>query len=487
MKLVYAQVIEALQGFETDAHTNTNDMRAPVSRVEIDGGQCREPDVLYICDDPLHAGETIIEHGKASEHAKLHVAGASPADVANAIARYQSNIDELAGKMRDRYYGEGDLQGLCQALADFVGNPVLAYDDTLLPIAQTEFPREFAIEFFGSETMGRDYVFKTIPDWSREAEQDPFAIAGAHRTISSDGSTSTVVCNVLSNGEFQGFMEIFEVNRTATAGEAVLLELACKILSSAHPFTDNRFVVSHLEGRPVNTSLAANWLATLHWLPNDGVYVLAIELPGAYVDDKLNMDHVMRTMRSFFPGSVSAQMGGEPVIVANDRLTPRDRTLADVGPFLISAGATTYIGASEVMRGISRLHEGYAHAQFAANFARRSNGGPIVRFEDCRFAFFADICNLEENLKLVLDPNVAAMFAEDEARGSQNALTAKLYIETGFNLNATAEALSVHRNTVAYRLRHIANHYGIDLSSPVEDKELIFQTLLSCRLLLEPA
>lgn len=42
----------------------------------------------------------------------------------------------------------------------------------------------------------------------------------------------------------------------------------------------------------------------------------------------------------------------------------------------------------------------------------------------------------------------------------------------------------MHRNTVAYRLKHIAERYGVDLSTPVDDPGLVFRVLLSCKLLL---
>ena len=142
------------------------------------------------------------------------------------------------------------------------------------------------------------------------------------------------------------------------------------------------------------------------------------------------------------------------------------------------------------MDGIGQLHEGFVHAQFAARHARgcsgrQKRGHSAMFFEECRFAFLSEICSLGDNAGLIVDTRVARMRNDDISSGSENTLTAMKYIETGFNLNATAQHLSVHRNTVAYRLKHIAERYGIDLSSPISDFELVFFTLLSARILLE--
>jgi len=178
-------------------------------------------------------------------------------------------------------------------------------------------------------------------------------------------------------------------------------------------------------------------------------------------------------------------MGAVPVLVANSRLASRQRVLDTIASFLNTTDTEYYLGASELLIGVSNLHEGYVHAQFAAQFAmRRSSESGTARFEECQFSFFRNLCSLEENKDLVLDAAVLRMHADDQAAGTDNVLTAKTYIETGFNLNATAKAVSVHRNTVAYRLKHIADRYGVDLSTPVEDPSLVFRVLLSCKLLL---
>jgi len=54
--------------------------------------------------------------------------------------------------------------------------------------------------------------------------------------------------------------------------------------------------------------------------------------------------------------------------------------------------------------------------------------------------------------------------AEYDARTSSDlGLTLRAYVHAGGNLNATAERLFLHRNSVAYRLQRIQDLSGIDL------------------------
>ena len=67
-----------------------------------------------------------------------------------------------------------------------------------------------------------------------------------------------------------------------------------------------------------------------------------------------------------------------------------------------------------------------------------------------------DVCRA---LHTLLQP-----IAEYDARTTSDlGLTLRAYVQAGGNLNATAERLFLHRNSVAYRLQRIQELAGIDL------------------------
>lgn len=494
MKLHIDYVIDALAEHEPVVSPPPGETPFDIDRIEFYVGQPVEPGVLYIADEHAQIAEqgAFLVAGAMDmpAHGFIRVAGTSAAEAFNRVFRHCSLIENCLDELRTLYYERRDLPAFCQLLADFVDNPVTAYDDALLPIAQSAFSEEFARQTFGSASMTDEYVFREIPRWTREGNPYPIPMEGfdspnAFRTYSRSEEMSTAMCGVITGGATQGFLEIFQVAKHITDGDMRLLEEACRILAMPYPFEENRFIASRLEGRMTQQDLTNAWMSALRWNDGDHIFVVVVNLPPEYSNSMHNMDRAMRVFRSLVPSSVSVQMGNVPVLVANSRFISRKQAISIISQFLQKAETEHHIGASEMLVGIGNLHEGYVHAQFAAQFGeRKQRGSSIMRFEDCQFAYFREVCALDQSKDLVIDANVARMHADDLKAQTDNVLTAKTFIETGFNLNATAQAISIHRNTAAYRLKQIADRYGIDLSAPVSDPGLVFRVLLSCKILL---
>ena len=150
---------------------------------------------------------------------------------------------------------------------------------------------------------------------------------------------------------------------------------------------------------------------------------------------------------------------------------------------LSKANASVSLGSSELIAAPDALQEGFEHAKFAANYAYNVAKTRSFIFDDCWFAYLVDICRLDKCGRFLIDRRVAAMYQDDIRMQSQNTLTAQAFIECGFRINNTAEALFVHRNTVIYRLKSIRDRYGLDLVNPVQEPDFVCRILLSAKLL----
>ena len=73
------------------------------------------------------------------------------------------------------------------------------------------------------------------------------------------------------------------------------------------------------------------------------------------------------------------------------------------------------------------------------------------------------------------DASLAGIARLDEQEQAQYAASLHAYLDSGLNLRRAAEALNVHRNTLAYRMRRIEERFALDLS----DRNTCFELLFS--------
>lgn len=81
------------------------------------------------------------------------------------------------------------------------------------------------------------------------------------------------------------------------------------------------------------------------------------------------------------------------------------------------------------------------------------------------YQILSDVPNLER-VERIVRRWLGSLLDYDAQHGSQLVATISTYLECGGNYSLTADALSVHRNTLKYRLGRIREISGLDLSSP---------------------
>jgi sugar diacid utilization regulator len=147
----------------------------------------------------------------------------------------------------------------------------------------------------------------------------------------------------------------------------------------------------------------------------------------------------------------------------------------------IEAQAAAYavaLAADDVAVGIGGLHAGlpgvarsYCEARDAVEIAVGTGirGRPIV-FDD---VLIDQMVRSSPHADRILETTLHPLLDYDRDHQSGLVATLKAYVESGFNLTRTAEILSVHANTVVYRLRRIRELTGRDPREP-SDLLLLF-------------
>jgi len=114
---------------------------------------------------------------------------------------------------------------------------------------------------------------------------------------------------------------------------------------------------------------------------------------------------------------------------------------------------------------------GYAEATEAVEIAPGSGtAGRAVAFDE---VLIDHMVRSSPHGDRILDGTLRPLLDYDAERQAELVATLRAYVEAAFNLTKSAEKLSVHPNTVVYRLRRIKELSGRDPHDP-EDLLLLF-------------
>ncbi|BCI51850.1 PucR family transcriptional regulator [Mycolicibacterium litorale] len=124
-------------------------------------------------------------------------------------------------------------------------------------------------------------------------------------------------------------------------------------------------------------------------------------------------------------------------------------------------GVTTVVAYGRPARGASEVRESYREARVALGIARRLRRIGAVSYRELRsFTVLADVADTDHGHRLVREV-LGPLGSGTDLRD-----TLVAYLTEGGNVNATARALNVHRNTMLAKLDRISRMLGMDVRLP---------------------
>lgn len=140
---------------------------------------------------------------------------------------------------------------------------------------------------------------------------------------------------------------------------------------------------------------------------------------------------------------------------------------------------------SSVFYDIGRIRSFYKQCAFLLDDGVEDDG--FVRFYGS--AFFRHFLNeygIDRSYSWIIDPKVDVLRAYDDKNKTNLVECVKTFIECGFNKKRAAQRMSIHYNTLTYRLSRIKEIAMIDLESAESEMEDdLFRILLSAKLIEE--
>ncbi len=207
--------------------------------------------------------------------------------------------------------------------------------------------------------------------------------------------------------------------------------------------------------------------------------VVLVEPNGHAVDAYGFFHAVRRAARDMRVGSLLVGRGRTVVLLADaeqswDALC--DAVVAQAGLGLGSVD----LGVGGVCERPSEFPRSYREAQLALKIQRAIGaGGPIKSFD--QFGIYRVLAEVEDTAAVgrFASDWLSALLEYDAQHNAELVPTLASYLEHGAKSATTATALSVHRNTVKYRVQRVREISGHDLSDP----DTLFNLQLAVRIL----
>jgi sugar diacid utilization regulator len=192
--------------------------------------------------------------------------------------------------------------------------------------------------------------------------------------------------------------------------------------------------------------------------------VVVIEGRGRTRDNNTFVHAVRGAAREEPAGSLLVARGAEVVLLADceaDWESLRRSVLRELG------GGRARIGVGERCHRVSEFPRSYRQAKLALRLPAAAEWGDrAVRFDDLGvYRLLVGIDDLSE-VERYIRHWLGELLAYDELRRAELTRTLLHYLRCGGSYDATAKTLSVHRNTLKYRLQRIRHISGHDISDP---------------------
>ena len=203
--------------------------------------------------------------------------------------------------------------------------------------------------------------------------------------------------------------------------------------------------------------------------------VVLVDAPRNRDDIDLLLHSVSRAARQARIGSLLAPRQGDVVVLA-DAEASWEEFHQTVAAGL--QGAASRIGIGGRYSTTGELPRSYREAQLALQVQRTISGPEqVTMFSDLGVYQLLATCRDMSAVEDFVQQWLGRLTDYDTVHGTQLVLTLSQFLDHGGSYNASATALSVHRNTLKYRLRRIRDVSGYDLSVP----DTVFNLQLATR------
>lgn len=202
-----------------------------------------------------------------------------------------------------------------------------------------------------------------------------------------------------------------------------------------------------------------NKLTIMDWKPNDVKYLIKINC----LEDNFDIiKPLYRLLKESYPNCFITTYNVSIIIIINSNKNKIHIFLNELKPWLIRTNS--FCGVSYPFENISSLRDQYYNSNIAIEYGNKENGA-INHCQDHALNLIFNI--LKSNTQInITHPALDLLIFYDKKNNSQLYNTLNEYLINERNHNYTAIKLSIHRNSLSYRLKRIKELINLDLDDP---------------------
>jgi sugar diacid utilization regulator len=162
------------------------------------------------------------------------------------------------------------------------------------------------------------------------------------------------------------------------------------------------------------------------------------------------------------PANLVVLIRGVPLRAHDDR---GHRAALRVAGAVLRAAPAVSVGVSSPLASAEHVHVANAEAFDALTLAGTTNDR-VVFADECWAQLTAQRLARQAKRVLPLDNPLTRLRRYDERRGTDFARTLSMWLDANGDTAATAAAMSLHPNTLRYRIRRVRDICGLDIDDP---------------------
>lgn len=427
----------------------------------------------------------------------------APSEMLARLLDMRTRLDAWSEALLTAMARDAPLQEVFDLAAQRFANPLMLSDATLyFVLVAGKLPEELDDRLWTSAiATGACPIELCMEAWAA-GSSDPCAQDRAFLMDNATGDgRSYLVRNLMCGEAYYGCFELVDVNAPFEPADFALVDYFGNLLSLVMPHQSRPQPAEGalgplrdlLDGRSVRPQVLECALRKAGWRADDRFFVARFSAAEP-AEDAGARGQTVRLVAEVYPLARFFDDGPAAFMVARDADYPLDALHARHAAREVDAGAEPRFRA-----GFSSLFADFSLVRTAADQATLAydlvddaeTGGAFGStlscfYDDCWFEDLRLRLGLDTDAAWLLDHAAVALARADAEDGAAYVETALAYLEHGCNATRTAEALFIHRNTLAYRLKRIKALSGIDLESPAAGNVDLLRVFLSCKLLARP-